>query len=229
MSVPSADIYIIDLWLDEKQTESELRLLNAVFPRLRRRYIAAQSALRRLLAQYTGNDPQSLPIAKGTYGKPYLPQQPHIAFNLSHSEDLALLAVCAGQSPADRINLGIDLEYYRRSPIFIKISSRYVTESERASLPPFQSPAFTGEFLRLWTRKEAVTKCLGTGLHTSLRDFSSPLNQNPARVQWNNPALSARLTVQDIDISPLLPAAESAFLASLCSDQAALNCKIRNV
>lgn len=236
MSAPSADIYLINLNIEDKTLQAELSLLNAeeqaqaqryLFPHLRRRHIAVHSALRRILARYTGDDPQALQIAKGTYGKPYLPRHRRLAFNLSHSGDWALLGISAGPPESAPVKLGIDLEYYRSSTSFAKISERHFTASERASLPPVQSPKYPQEFLRLWTRKEAVTKCLGTGLRTPLRDFSAPLNRDPAQVEWHTPQTTAGLTVQNIDVSRIIPPAdEPCCLASLCSDRGALEYRI---
>ena len=245
MTAPVIDIYAIDLSMEDGLLQREQSLLSKeeqaqaqryVLPQLSRRYTAAHTALRRILGKYARTDPRQLAIAKGPYGKPYLPQHPHIAFNLSHSEDLALIAVTAGSTADNPIRLGIDLEYCRRSPAFTKISGRYFTDAERAELPSWQSPEFAKEFLRLWTGKEAVTKCLGTGLRTPLRDFGIHFREKQnAQVQWHISPEPARLFVREIDLSPCLNNMKQGekpgqvppmYLASLCSGAAGFDYKL---
>ena len=239
MTAPVIDIYAVDLSMEDGPLQRGLRLLSKeeqaqvqryVLPQLSRRYTAAHTALRRILAEYAQTGPERLDIAKGPYGKPYLPQHPHIAFNLSHSENLALIAVTAGSTADNPIRLGIDLEYCRRSPAFIKISGRYFTDAERAELPSWQSPEFAKEFLRLWTGKEAVTKCLGTGLRTPLRDFSLPSGKTQnAQILWHIKPEPARLYLRRIDLDSCPVPREQTpqtYLASLCSDTVPINCTL---
>lgn len=211
-------------------TEEQAQAQRYVLPHLRRRYAAAHSAMRRILAQYASSDPRQLIIAKESYGKPYLPQMPNLAFNLTHSENLALLAVFPNKEAGSQISLGIDLEFYRCSPTFSKISARWFTTAERTALPLPLSPHFPEEFLRQWTRKEAVTKCLGTGLRTPLSSFSALLSSRPEQIQWHIQPEPAQLFVQDINLALLRtgqPYAAPTYIASLCSSAGALEYQLK--
>src|SRR5579884_4058144 len=81
-----------------------------VFARDRVRYTIAHAVLRHLLSRYCGEMPESLQFVAGTAGKPVLQTaaaEPPLRFNLTHSEDRALLAV------SRNLELGVDLERVR--------------------------------------------------------------------------------------------------------------------
>ena len=105
----------VDLWnirladnppaADSILTPQELqRARSFVSAAARRRFVAGRIALRRILSQYCGVEPSRIPLAYRRHGKPYLkPPFSELKFNLSHSCDVALLAVCEGA------NIGVDL------------------------------------------------------------------------------------------------------------------------
>ena len=106
-----------------------------------RRWAAARWALRRLLASYLDREPAEIELAFGERGKPML-ADPDAAlhFNLSHSGEWALIAVCRDRE------VGIDVQQMRR---------------RRGRERP---PGFYAE----WTRREAIAKCHGVGLWAPL-------------------------------------------------------------
>src|ERR1051325_7471241 len=60
----------------------------------RDRFVRGRAWLRRTLAAYLEAAPASLTFELGAHGKPQLPPPHHgLQFNLSHSDDVALLAV----------------------------------------------------------------------------------------------------------------------------------------
>src|SRR5688572_19396774 len=73
----------------------------------RRRYLAARCALRQRLAQHLGVPAGTLRFVEGPEGKPSLADAPHCHFNLSHSEDLALLGIGV------HCEIGVDIEVLR--------------------------------------------------------------------------------------------------------------------
>jgi len=73
--------------------------------RARRRWVAARWALRSVLARYTGREPAGIELRFGERGKPMLAEpDPPLCFNLSHSGELALIAV-AGER-----EVGVDVQ-----------------------------------------------------------------------------------------------------------------------
>ena len=117
----------------------------------RRRWAVGHSALRRILARYTGVPAAELSFARGEHGKPYLAGSP-VSFNMSDSGDLALYAVTL------RAQIGVDVERQREID-GVGISRRFLPESEAATVA--RDPA---SFFRVWTRREAYLKCVGVGL-----------------------------------------------------------------
>ena len=100
-----------------------------------------------LLRRFMGEGPFEL----GEFGKPFLPGAP--PFSLSHGGDFAVLAV--GERGTE---VGVDVERCDR-PWREAVARRFFTGEEQRWLEG------SGErFFRLWTRKEAVLKCRGSGL-----------------------------------------------------------------
>ena len=145
---------------DERQ-----RAARFVFPRDRRQYIVTRACLRVLLAAIVGDAPAALRLVYAPLGKPSLAPGSTSAplhFNVSHSEDVAVIAA-ARDAP-----LGVDVEAVRPLPDMMDIASRFFTPAETdtiAAVPPHQRAL---SFFLCWTRKEAFSKALGDGLSLAL-------------------------------------------------------------
>jgi 4'-phosphopantetheinyl transferase len=146
--------------------DEETRAERFVQPRDAARYRAARGGLRRVLAGYTGQRPGDLRFDYGPQGKPFLTDGP--AFNLSHAGGWAALAVAH-----DTVDLGLDIEAHR--PVEPAVAERFFAPAEIAALAPLSGAAWQVGFFRLWTRKEAVIKALGTGLSHPLDAFDVTL------------------------------------------------------
>lgn len=131
----------------------------------RHRFIAARSAMRHLLAEYSGVAPEALRFHYGHRGKPDLPDFPWLHFNLSHSEERALLGVT-------RIApVGVDVEHLRSMPDLMDIAERFFARGEVERLSQQPSSEHEPCFFRCWTRKEAYLKAIGEGLAVPLNRF----------------------------------------------------------
>lgn len=146
----------------EVLTDAERRrALRLRFERERRRFIVARARLRELLAERVGARPRALELVSGPGGKPRL--APKLAasgwrFNMSHCDELALCAFSRGRE------LGIDLEAIRPVSEADAIAERFFAPGERRDYGLLTPDERTLGFLRIWTRKEALAKGLGTGL-----------------------------------------------------------------
>lgn len=87
------------------------------------------------------------------HGKPFLKEHPEVHFSISHCR------VAAG-CLVSRKPCGMDVEYIRKAKPELVRHTMSKEEAEAIFASPFPDVAFT----RLWTRKEAVLKLLGTGL-----------------------------------------------------------------
>lgn len=133
---------------------------------IRNRFIVGRGLLRETLAGYLGLEPDTLHLAVNKHGKPHLsmlPGQNELFFNLSHSGDLALLAV------SSHYELGIDLEQRQDDLPFKAMAGQFFSAREQAELFSLPPGLQLEVFYRCWTRKEAYLKGCGSG-------FSQPAN-----------------------------------------------------
>ena len=152
------DWYLLDA--QERRRATALRQ-----DRDRARYVAAHAQLRRQLGARLDIDPAALRFSTGPHGKPALwtaaglspADQPPCHFSLSHSADLACLAIAP-------VAVGIDLETLRSVPDLAALLPGSCTSEERAALLALDPGDQAQAFLSLWTRKEAALKAWGLGL-----------------------------------------------------------------
>jgi 4'-phosphopantetheinyl transferase len=151
-----------------------------VFDRDRRRYVAAHGILRAILAGYLGADPAALVFRTESAGKPKLAPARHgrvLRFNLSHSRDLALVAVNRG------CDIGVDLEWVTDTVEVDQVGSMVLSPAEIAVLSRLTPAQKRGAFFNGWTRKEAIVKALGAGLGYPVRQLTVSIAPNePVRL-----------------------------------------------
>jgi 4'-phosphopantetheinyl transferase len=142
----------------------------------RRCFVISHGVLRVVLGCYTRRDPTSLRFDLGPHGKPALRDGHGLHFNLTHSGDLALIAL----SP-DR-EVGVDVEQWRIVPDYDSIAARFFSPAEQEMLRGLPPPARARAFLIGWTRKEAVMKALGLGVAQSPESIEVSLEEGRAVV-----------------------------------------------
>jgi 4'-phosphopantetheinyl transferase len=149
---------------------------------LRDRYVLCRGALRRLLGDYMGRAPRTLVFEYGPSGKPALRTgraagEAPIEFNVSHADDLALIALTRTR------RVGIDVERIRSLPDADGLVRRFFAPAEQARYMSLPAESRTLAFFRCWTRKEAVVKASGHGLSQPLDEFEVSLGPDePARL-----------------------------------------------
>ncbi|NLT70399.1 MAG: 4'-phosphopantetheinyl transferase superfamily protein [Verrucomicrobiaceae bacterium] len=146
-------------WLNEEERARADRFKFGIH---RDRFTRGRGVLRHLLAASLGKRPESLVFATGERGKPYLPGT-DLHFNLSHSEDRAVLALSRLEC------VGIDLERYDRSVDIDGLSRRCFRESEIARFEGMDEAEKRRAFFWIWTAKEARMKATGEGFHLEPR------------------------------------------------------------
>jgi hypothetical protein len=119
----------------------------------------ARAALGQILADALG-EPEPPPLTLGENGKPRLAVEPgRLAFNLSHSGGLALVALAPGG-----IDVGVDIERIKDRRDLARLAARWLPDCDAvavAAVPPADQAAV---FYPAWTRHEARVKCTGAGL-----------------------------------------------------------------
>lgn len=128
------------------------------FEKDRFRFIVRRGLLRQMLSLITGMAVAELRIAVGQFGKPMLADLPGLHFSVSHSDGL----VCLGFSREGRI--GVDVE--RRSELSnpATMARTIFSAADTAEIESLRGDAQRMAFFRTWTRLEALTKAIGTGL-----------------------------------------------------------------
>ena len=116
--------------------------------------------MRDLLGRYLGTRPGRIRFVYNAFGKPELSAEfgNRLRFNLSHSADLALIAVTTD------VAVGVDLEYIRPQPDGPEIARSVFSAAEVDQLNRVPSHLYPQAFLTCWTRKEAYVKARGEGL-----------------------------------------------------------------
>jgi 4'-phosphopantetheinyl transferase len=144
--------------------EERVRAARLRTSELRLRFVIAHGALRTILGHYTGIAPAAVPVQTTPAGKPFLPGN-MVAFNLSHSDGIAVCAVAVdGQ-------IGVDVERIRPVPDADAIVKRYFAPTEAREYAALANTDRTTAFFSTWTRKEAFVKAIGDGLLCPLDSF----------------------------------------------------------
>jgi phosphopantetheinyl transferase len=91
-----------------------------------------------------------------------------VHFNLAHSRDLAMIAV-ARTGP-----VGIDVELADTKPLEPEAAGLVLSEAENRLIEDGE------DFLRVWVRKEAYAKALGSGLERNLAGLTLTPQQEPS-------------------------------------------------
>jgi 4'-phosphopantetheinyl transferase len=162
------------------------------FPLHRDRFVRGRHALRRVLAAYLGTRAEAVALASGPHGKPQLAGDSPIGFNLSHSGDVALLAV------GDAAHIGIDVEEMAPRKGLRELARTVFDADEMRWLDRLDDAAFARGFHALWTRKEACLKALGVGLVLDPKQLHVGAASTAALVTMPNARAAVR--VQNIPV-----------------------------
>ncbi|TRX22984.1 4'-phosphopantetheinyl transferase superfamily protein [Flavobacterium franklandianum] len=119
------------------------------------RFIICRSILKFVLAAQTKLDVTTIYLDYHPNKKPYLASHPLLHFNISHSEDFAVIAI-------SRNMVGIDIEYVSENFDFIPLLPDIFNDNEISSIQKAVNKKTA--FYTSWTRKEAFVKGLGKGI-----------------------------------------------------------------
>ena len=165
------------------------------FEKHRRHFVVGRGFLREVIARYLQAKPETLRFVYGAYGKPALAGEQSLRFNMSHSHEVALLAV------ARSAELGVDVERVRVDFASEDIARLYFSRVEVDTFNALPNEQQVAAFFRCWTRKEAYIKAIGKGLSQPLDAFDVTLAPGEAaallRAEEDD---ASRWALSDIDV-----------------------------
>ncbi|MEV7597964.1 4'-phosphopantetheinyl transferase superfamily protein [Kitasatospora sp. NPDC089797] len=169
--------------------DERARARSALRPGLRRRFVLAHAGTRILLGARLGRPPEQLRFRRGRWGKPAVVDASGLHFSLSHSGELALLAVAPRP-------VGVDVELVRSGRDVDRLSRRFFPCPERELVARGGRPAFA----RLWTRKEACVKASGGRLTEGL---ALPVAHTAAQATVHAPPPTGAVPEGTVPVGPL--------------------------
>lgn len=154
------------------------------------RFIIYRSILKFILAAYTKLDVKDIYFNYQSNKKPYLASHPWLCFNISHSEDFAVIAISINP-------VGIDIEYISKDFDFSEMIQEVFNHPEILAISCALEQK--NAFFNLWTRKEAFVKALGKGIDDDFKnipclDGQHTINSNLLNTTKNWKVLSFELT-----------------------------------
>jgi len=168
------------------------------FAKHRRRTIVSHAALRILLGRYLSRPPLGIDFSYNAHGKPRLAgEDQRIRFNLSHTEEIMLVAIVLDTE------VGIDIEAVTRHVDYMGVGQRWFSALESRTLQSLPEDERVDAFFRAWCRKEAYIKARGEGMSHPLQRFSVALDKHEPRLveHLDDSRETSRWTFLDIDVA----------------------------
>ena len=157
--------------------EEKTRMRAFRFPRDRRVFLASHALLRNALSHSCPLSLDEWQFSKNKYGKPQIPPQFGLRFNLSHCPRLAICLVSRG------IEVGVDLEPRERAGDIVELAARVFSRAELIQFERLKGQEKLNRALLLWTLKEAFVKACGMGLSMPLTGLSFLFEGDHARLE----------------------------------------------
>jgi 4'-phosphopantetheinyl transferase len=122
-----------------------------------KRFIICRAALKLLLGKYAAQPVSTIALQYGSNRKPFLQtvRGDKLHFNVTHSGDLALIAISHEE-------VGIDIEQMKSNFEYLEVLDNYFSLREIKKIKDSTEPLKL--FYKLWTRKEALLKATGKGI-----------------------------------------------------------------
>ncbi len=147
--------------------------------------------LRFLIARYSGGAPGDIKFLQGPFGKPAVPADMGIEFNISHSIDRILLAF------ARTSRVGIDVEKVQCMTHLDAVAAEILSPTKLAKFQKLTDPEQTRFLFEAFSQEEAGLKATGSGLVGPVAD-----DLVTGWKLWKlelGPDYAAALMVEDID------------------------------
>lgn len=148
------------------------RLARYIFEDHKKRFLYSRGILKLLLSNYLDIPAKDVLITYNDKGKPSIDKSindVNINFNLSHSRELITFVFTLENA------IGVDMEYIDRAKNIMGIAKRFFNQREYNYIKRYSGDLQYKTFYILWTFKEALLKCYGSGLGSDFKDISIPV------------------------------------------------------
>ena len=162
---------------DERERADKLKIKD-----MKQQYVLTRGALRQRLGLLTNIDPQDFVFDYLQHGKPVLVKDArfaNITFNVSHSYNLALIAI------AQKQNIGIDIEKINHESKHDQLVTRFFSEAEQSEFQTMPETNKAKAFCACWARKEAFIKAIGDGVSYGLDSFDVTVDPDKQTLEIN--------------------------------------------
>ncbi len=131
----------------------------------KRQFLFSRFILKNKLYEVTGVNADEIYFEIGEHGKPFLPNQ-RTHFSIAHSENYVGYVI-------SKKEVGLDIQVQREFQDVNALIEKVCHENEIKSLSHISDKA--SYFLKLWSLKEAYSKCTGEGFQAKFKtlDFST--------------------------------------------------------
>ena len=166
----------LDARLDILSEDEQQRMNKFAFAQGRNSFARSRCALRLILSDCLSHPAGEIKFNYNEHGRPQLatPALSNIQFNLSHSKDMALIALAKGRQ------VGVDINYLGQTREWQPIARRSFSEAEQHSLFALAESCQDEMFYRTWSQKEAYTKAMGDGFSYGFSKFSVVVDSSGA-------------------------------------------------
>lgn len=129
-----------------------------------RELVVGRKLLAEALFKEKGISIHNCKIEKNSYGKPFLKNYEDISYNISHSNDIIVLAFSTCGA------IGVDVEFVKNN--YFDVMEEVFTRQEINWINSSDKEQKLERFFTIWTRKEAVIKGIGTGFSFPVKKIS---------------------------------------------------------
>ena len=149
---------------DEKEKASKFRFIKD-----RHQFVLSRGSLRILTSRYLKKPNDDIVFSYGEFGKPEYHFKSDLKFNVSHSENMAVVGFVKHH------DIGVDIENTKGDFDVLDIAQNYFSKREISALKSLPKSEHVNGFYRCWTRKESFIKAKSKGLSFPLDQFSVSL------------------------------------------------------
>lgn len=130
----------------------------------KQRFIITRSLLKRLISIFLKVDTKEIEIRNNKNGKPFLANYQDLQFNVSHTNNIFVIAFVNGK------NIGVDIEDQNRILNISLLKDILFTPAELNIFNTIENNLKNDFIIHYWTTKESILKATGEGL-------SKPMNE----------------------------------------------------